>query len=62
MPPTKKPPKIRKEKVDATFTEGVQQESFKEWFISKIDVMFVENIPLDAIKELPARYMYLGDK
>jgi hypothetical protein len=28
--------------------------------LAKIDGMFVDNIPMDAIKELPARYMYLG--
>jgi hypothetical protein len=28
MPPKKK---VRKEKVDAAFTDGIAQESFKEW-------------------------------
>jgi hypothetical protein len=57
----KKAVKVRKEKVDAAFTEGVQeQESFKEWILAKLDSMFVDNIPMDAIRELPTRYMYLG--
>lgn len=52
--------KVKKVVADAAFTEGVHEESFKEWFFSKLEGMFVDNIPLDAIKELPPRYMYLG--
>lgn len=56
----KKPVKVKKVVADAAFTEGVQEESFKEWFFSKLDGMFIDNIPLDAIKELPTRYMYFA--
>lgn len=52
--------KVKKVTADVTFTEGVQEESLKEWLASKLDAMFVDNIPLDAIKELPERYMYVA--
>ena len=54
--------KVRKASVDAEFTEGVQAQSFLNWAAMKIDNMFVDNIPLDAIKDLPLRYMYFAGK
>lgn len=52
--------KAKKVVADPSFTEGVQEESFKEWFISKLDNMFVDSIPMDAVRELPGRYMYIA--
>lgn len=56
----KKQSKTKKIVADAAFTDGVQEGSFKDWIVSKLDGMFVDNIPLEAIKDLPARYMYVG--
>lgn len=33
--------------------------SFTEWFLYKLDILFVENIPLESIKELQPIYMYI---
>jgi hypothetical protein len=38
--------------------DSEQEMSFYEWLIFKLDVMFVENIPLQSIKELQPNYMY----
>mmetsp|Transcript_23089 Transcript_23089/g.33818 ORF Transcript_23089/g.33818 Transcript_23089/m.33818 type:complete len:840 (-) Transcript_23089:259-2778(-) len=34
-------------------------ESFYDWFINKINEMFIENIPLESIKELQPQFMYI---
>lgn len=54
----KRSAKVKKVTTDAAFTEGVREESFVEWIVSKFDNMFIDNLPLDTIKELPPRYMY----
>lgn len=50
-------PKVKTAKVDEAFTEGVQEESLLEYVQSKLYRGFVDNIPLAAIRELPATYM-----
>ena len=51
------PPKVKTSKVDETFTEGVQEETLMEYVQSKLYASFVNNIPLEAIRELPGMYM-----
>jgi hypothetical protein len=50
--------KVQKLEVDPTFTEGTQEESFSEWIKRKLNEIFVDNIPLSAIKDLPIFFMY----
>lgn len=51
--------KTKKNVPDKAFVESLQEPTLYEWLISKIDEAFIENIPLDSMKELPSRYMYL---
>lgn len=44
---------------DKAFTETVKEPSFYEWLFIKLDTAFVENIPVESMKELPRNYMYL---
>ena len=50
--------KVQKLEVDPTFTEGSQEESFSDWIKRKLNEIFVDNIPLSAIKDLPVYFMY----
>lgn len=51
--------KTKKNVPDKAFVESLNEPTLYEWLVSKIDEAFVENIPLDSMKELPANYMYL---
>ena len=53
------PPKVKATKVDETFTDGVQDETMLEFIKSKLIRSFVDNIPLEAIRELPGSYMFV---
>jgi hypothetical protein len=49
-------------KADAGFADREpepEDETLKEYLTRKVDAIFIDNIPLDAIKELPRKYMYL---
>jgi hypothetical protein len=50
-------PKVKTAKVDEKFTEGVQEETLIQYVQSKLYRGFVDNIPLEAIRELPPAYM-----
>jgi hypothetical protein len=45
---------------DTIFTDSEEKDELTlyEWLVDKIDEMFIENIPLDSIKELPTTFMY----
>ena len=38
--------------------DDIEKESFQDFIVDKIRDMFVENIPVDAIRELQPRYMF----
>jgi hypothetical protein len=51
--------RVRKNVADKAFTETTQEPTFYEWLLKKLDTAFVENIPVESMKELPTNYMYL---
>jgi len=36
-----------------------EEETFKDWLLEKLDDMFVDSLPMDAIRDLPPVYMYV---
>jgi hypothetical protein len=51
--------KVRKNVADKAFTETTKEPTFYEWLLIKLDTAFVENIPVESMKELPTNYMYI---
>lgn len=51
--------KRKRNVADKAFTETIEEPTFYEWLIAKLDRAFVENIPVESMKELPPRYMYI---
>jgi hypothetical protein len=54
MPPTKK---IVKSKID--FENDEEEENLLDFMYRKLNDAFVENIPLQSIRDLPTRFMYI---
>jgi len=51
--------KVKRIVADSAFVEPeVEEPTFKEWLQAKLDSIFINNIPLDSVKELPTLYMY----
>lgn len=51
--------KRKKNVADIAFTETITEPTFYEWLMMKFDHAFVENIPVESLKELPLAYMYI---
>lgn len=51
------PKKVAKAKID--FDADVEEETLRDFLTRKFNDSFVENIPLQSIRDLPTRYMYI---
>lgn len=52
-------PRVVKAQPDAFIDEAPKEATFIEWFSAKLHDAFVNNIPLESIKELQSTYMYI---
>lgn len=45
---------------EIVFTDSEEKEepTLYEWLVEKVDELFINNIPLESIRELPPTYMY----
>jgi hypothetical protein len=51
--------KVKRNVADKAFTETtIDEPSFYEWLMIKLETAFIENIPVESMKELPTNYMY----
>jgi hypothetical protein len=51
--------KVKRNVADKAFIETtVGEPSFYEWLMAKFETAFVENIPVESMKELPRNYMF----